>query len=87
MAFESLDSFFADFGIAATVGAVSLVGVFDNDYGDPLGLVAGARKVLTIQSADAPTVAVGTSVVVSGTTYSVAAIEPDGTGLSRLVLK
>jgi len=72
----------ADFG-----GGVVVDGIYDADYGDPLGLVAGATKVLMIQSASVPGAAVGQSVTIGGTSYSIASVEPDGTGITRLRLK
>lgn len=88
MAFtENFPDFMADFGVAATVGAVSLTGIFDSAYQDVLGLVAGSQPVLLVETALIPAAVVGTSVVIGSTTYSIAELQPDGTGLTRLVLK
>lgn len=88
MAFvEDPAPFLPDFGVAATVGGVSLTGIFDNNYADPFGMVASSSPALLIVSSAAPSVAVGNTVVVGGVSYSVAEIQPDGTGLARLMLK
>lgn len=88
MAFvEDTAPFLADFGVAATVGGVSLTGIFDNAYADPFGIVASASPVLLIVSSAAPSAAVGNTVVVGGITYTIAEIQPDGTGITRLMLK
>ncbi|MBU0752367.1 MAG: hypothetical protein KJ787_13925 [Gammaproteobacteria bacterium] len=84
---EDLTQFTADFGVAATVGAVSLTGIFNNAYQDAFGLVAGSSPVLLVVSAAAPSAAVGDSVTVGSTSYTIARVEPDGTGITRLLLQ
>lgn len=87
MAFtEDLAPFFADFGIAATVGGVSVVGIFDAAYADPLGIVS-SQPILTVVAADVAHAAQGAAVSINATSYTIAAIEPDGSGLSRLALR
>lgn len=72
----------------ATVGAVSGVeGIFDNAYQDAFGIVASPQPSLLIASSSAASAAVGDSVVANSTTYTVAEIQPDGTGMTRLLLK
>lgn len=91
MAFaESLAPFFADFGVTATVGGVSVRGIFDN--GHTLATVANAGMSGTLPTLTLPTVAVtasvvGQTVVVGGTSYVCTAHEPDGTGVSVLMLE
>jgi hypothetical protein len=88
MAFvEDAAPFLTDFGIVATVGGVSVRGIFDNAAADPFGVVAGTQPTLLIATADLGSAAVGTAAVIVGTTYSIAEIQPDGTGMTRLVLK
>lgn len=71
--------------VLATVGGVSVGGIFDNAYTDPLGF-AGSFPALTCASADVSTAAQGTAVVVDGVSYTVAAIKPDGSGITLLQL-
>lgn len=72
---------------AADIGGYSGVpGIFDAAYADALG-IAGAAPVLTIVSAHAPEAAYGDAVAVNGDSYTVARVEPDGTGMLRLILE
>lgn len=76
--------------VTATVNNISVQGIFDNAY--QLATVgtygmASTAPVLTIKTSDVPTNPVGTGVVVNGTNYQIAAHEPDGTGISRLILE
>ena len=84
---ENFPSFLADFGVAATVDGVAVTGIFDNDYGDPLGLVAGSRPVLQVIASAVPSVDLGDAVTIGALSYTVAEIQPDGTGMTRLVLE
>jgi len=89
MAFaEHLAGYFTDFGITATVGGVSVRGIFNNGYDAAFaGLVAGSAPILKIVQADAPAASYGTAVVINGTSYTVAEVQDDGTGIRDLVLK
>jgi hypothetical protein len=88
MAFvEDLTGFLADFGIAATVGATAVTVIYDTDYGDPMGLIAGSRTVITCISSQVSAADVGTAVSIGATSYTVAEVQPDGTGITRLVLE
>ncbi len=84
---EDFAEFMADFGVSAKVGATVVTGIFDNAEADTFGLVANTRSVLTVATEDIPAAAVGTTVVVDGTTYTIAELQPDGTGITRLMLK
>lgn len=75
-----------DFGTAATVGGVEVIGIFDAAYQDALG-IAGNTPVLQCASADIPDVAQGAAVSIGARRYTVVAIEPDGTGLTLLRLQ
>lgn len=80
-------AFFTDFAIDATVAGVPVRGIFDAAYADVLGLVAGSTPVLTCASRDVTEAAVGASVTINATVYTVAEVHPDGTGMTRLLLK
>lgn len=88
MAFtETLAPFFSDFAATScTIGGASVAAIFSNQSADALQ-VAGTQPVLTVKSSDVSATARGTAVVVNGTNYTVARIEPDGTGLSRVTLE
>ena len=83
---EDLAPFFADFGIAATVGGVSVRGIFDNLYAVTLGFAAGTTPQLVVASASIPLVAQDDAVVIATISYTVTAVEPDGTGMTLLRL-
>ena len=83
---ETLPAYFADFGVSATVGGVSVQGIFDAAYTDPLGM-AGNQPQLTVATADLPAVAVGQAVTINTFAYTVVGIEPDGTGITTLQLR
>ncbi len=96
MAFaENLDDFLDTthgFAVAATYqGASTVNGIFDNEYfEDTVGQGAGAestRPVFVCKASDVPTVAHGHTLLIGATTYHVIAVEPDGQGMTRLVLE
>lgn len=90
MAFtESLAAFLDTAGFAEylTIGAGSVAAIFDNAFSDPFGIVAGTTPVFHAASADVSTLAVGDTVTRGATAYTVAEIQPDGTGITRVVLK
>lgn len=71
-----------------TIGAAAVDAVFDNGYATatvgPYG-VASSQPALTLSSEYA--LPVGDAITVNGTAYVVSAHEPDGTGISRLMLE
>lgn len=74
----------------ATVAGLTVRAIFNNGYA--LGNVgmfgmASSQPTLTLASADVSTDPVGASVLVGAVAYLVAAHEPDGTGISRLLLE
>ena len=84
---ELLADYMPDFGTACSVGGVAVHGIFDAAYADVFGIVAGTRPALLIASADAPDVAIDDAVTIGATTYTVAVVQPDGTGMTRLLLE
>lgn len=85
---ETLAPYFTDFGITATVGGVAVRGIFNNGYAEALaGIVAGSAPILKCVQTDIAAVTRGTAVVVNGTSYTVAEIQDDGTGIRDLVLE
>jgi hypothetical protein len=90
MAFaENIDDFMPDFSVSCSIGPVVFLAVFDNPQADTFGIVANtassilaSTEELTIASA-----AVGSSIIVDSTTYTIAEMQQDGTGMTRLMLK
>jgi hypothetical protein len=89
---EDLSAFFlpADFAQAATLAGVDVLAIFDNGYAfGNAGLtgMSSTQPSLVLATASVPTNPVGATAVVGAATYVVAAHEPDGTGISRLLLE
>lgn len=92
MAFvEDLAPFFntRDFAVAALwKGVTSVDGIFGAPYRSPLDdIVEASAPTFTCASADIATVAHGDSLAIGAKTYKVAAVEPDGTGVTLLRLE
>ncbi len=78
--------------LANAAGTLSVGGtaelIFDNGYAGAFnGMVGDTDPVCTGKTADLSAVTVGSTVTISSTTYTVCAIEPDGTGMTALRLK
>lgn len=73
----------------ASLAGAAVRGIFD--AGHALGQVgigmAGTQSMFTLATASIVGEAVGQSLVIGSTTYTVAAHEPDGTGVSVLLLE
>lgn len=90
---EDAAAFFADFGQPATVGVQAVQGVFDNAHA--LGAVGGfagmgiatTQPRLTCATASLPANPVGQACTVASGSYVVAEHQPDGTGISVLLLE
>lgn len=76
-----------EFGVAATVGAATLYGIFDDEYIETLD-ATGTVPVFICRSSDvtANNIIRATSITINSTAYTVRNIKPDGTGMSVLVL-
>ena len=70
----------------ATVAGVVVAGIFDNSYADIYSM-DGLAPSMQCATSDVSTAMRGTAVVVNSVSYTVAGIEPDGTGMTRLVLE
>ena len=72
--------------VVATVGGSSVGALFDNGFSSAFD-IAGSGPRITLPTSSAPSAALGDAVTVSGVSYTVAGIEPDGTGLTVLRLQ
>ncbi len=73
-----------------TLNGAAVSAIFDAPYANAsVGAYGMAASVpmLTLATASVPATPVGATAVVNGATYTVAAHEPDGTGISRLLLE
>lgn len=92
---EDLALYFDTDATAGLASAVTLDGqakaaIFDNEY--QLGTVANTgmattMPMLTLPTSSVPASPVGKAAVVGGVTYTVVEHQPDGTGVSRLMLE
>lgn len=93
MAFaEDFSAFFgtSDFAVAAIIDGRPVNGIFDNDYAavrGELGDVESNRPAFMCAAADVASVAYGDTAKVSGVSYTVRGIHPDGTGVTVLILE
>lgn len=89
---EALATFFntAEFGTSAVLDGVAVVGILDKGYAlGNVGLVgmAGNQPMFILSTAQVDGDPVGQTLTVGTDSYIVAAHEPDGTGVSRLMLE
>lgn len=87
---EDPSLFLADFGVAATLEGAATHGIFDNGYAlGNVGLtgMASTQPTFTLPTASISGEPVGQTLVVNAISYYVSAHEPDGTGMSRLILE
>lgn len=82
---ENTAAFLVDFGVNATINSQTVRCIFDNASDDAFAVIAGTGPRLLCS--DSAVVAIGNSVSVNGGNYTVTAIEPDGTGFKRVILK
>ena len=83
---ETLTDFLPDFGIAATRnGTTSVTGLFDKAYAEAFGMIAGNDPVFRCLTSVG--MARGDTLSISGTTYTVMEIQPDGTGIDLCKLE
>jgi hypothetical protein len=73
-------------GEPVTINGQPVWAVADNAYVNVLDLAAGTRPQLIARSSDVAAVVTGAGVVMQGTAYNVAEIQPDGTGMTTLIL-
>lgn len=75
------------FAVNAVLGAATVPVIFDAAFADVLGIVAATQPVALASSADVSAATVGGTITIEAVAYTIAEIQPDGTGLTRLMLK
>lgn len=89
---ENLAPFFAesDFASQAVLAGVNVLGIFTDPYAmgsvGGLGMATG-KPTFALASSDVPANPVGLQLVVGGVSYEIADAQPDGTGVTTLVLE
>lgn len=77
-------------GTAATYSGSTVNGIFDNEFFEADGGTVGvesAQPLFTCQTDDVSGIAHGDSITISGTAYTVRGVQPDGTGVTQLILE
>ena len=88
---ENFAPFFneSDFATSAVLAGVTVSGIFADGYavgGVGIGMATG-RYTFVLPTAAVPVDVVGQGLSVGGTSYVVAAAQPDGTGITTLELE
>jgi S-adenosylmethionine/arginine decarboxylase-like enzyme len=85
---EDLAPFFnvADFADAATLDGVAVSGIFDNGYEEAFGMTTHEARY-TMASSEAASATNASVLVVRSTSYRVRVPQPDGTGVTVLLLE
>lgn len=79
-----------EFAAPAMLAGAQVRGIFDNAYRQgEVGYngMASTQPVFLVATSDVPANPVGASLVVNATSYLIASVEPDGTGMSQLFLE
>jgi hypothetical protein len=85
---ENLAPFFnvAEFASSATLDGASVSGIFDNAYTDIMG-IASRVPMFTLPTASASAATQASVLITGGVTYRVTSVQPDGTGVTALMLE
>jgi hypothetical protein len=88
MLVEDFNEFFISSELAedATIGTATVAGIFDNQFVEVNG-IEGVRPVFTCEAAKVTNLGHDKSIKIKNVTYKVAGVQPDGTGLSSLILE
>ena len=85
---EDLSLYTKAFGVPVTLDGAVVSGIFDDRHAEGFDdMMTGSNPRVSMSTADASAAVRGSVVVIDGTTYSVAAIQPDGTGWTVLTLQ
>lgn len=88
MVAEDLSLYTKAFGVPVTLDGVAVTGIFDDRHAEGFDdMLTGGNPRVSMPAANAAAAVRGSVVVVGGVTYSVAAIQPDGTGWTVLTLQ
>ena len=71
--------------VSAVVNGRQVSGIFDNGFNDAIG-IAGSSPMLDCISDEVDAVR-GDTVTIGTTAYTVVTVQPDGTGMTRLILQ
>jgi hypothetical protein len=82
---EDLSVFFDDddFALAGTVSGTEILGIFDREYLNALGIVSGANPVFLVKTSDSAPV--NGTLALSGTNYAIRDRQPVDDGATVLL--
>ena len=84
---ENMNAFLSNFAVTALLpGAVQVNVIFDEQYASPFDISASRPSCLG-KSTDLDTLLFGSEIAIDGVDYVVRSVEPDGTGMTRLMLE
>lgn len=86
---EDLDPFFEDFGEDATWNTTTFKVVFHNEYEAAVlftGEIETRNPYVEVKDSDISGIVHGNVLTIDGTAYKVTGIQPDGTGITVLLL-
>lgn len=85
---EDLSPFFnaAELATAATLDGAAVTGIFDNAYTEVFGMASRAPMFM-LPTASASSATQASVLVTGGVTYRVTSVQPDGTGVTTLMLE
>lgn len=75
------------FAVNATLGVATVPVIFDAAFSEALDIVGSTQPVAIGASSDLAPAAVGGTITINAVAYTIAEIQPDGTGITRLMLK
>jgi hypothetical protein len=84
---EDLSAFFVDHAASATWEAATIRGIFDRTYAEAFGIIGGNSPRFICAASDVAGAATGDEITIAETVYTIAEIQPDGTGLVQLILE
>lgn len=88
---SDLDEFLnnEEFAVEMTIGSNTIYGIFDDEYNAvdlQTGQIAQTEPQIIVKTSDVSGISLDTEVSINGTTYKIKEIQPDGTGLTTLIL-
>ena len=86
---ENPADFMPDFSVAARIGPVVFSAILDDAQADTFGIVSltNTNLLASLEDLSIAGAVVGSTVVVNGKSYAITALQQDGTGLTRVLLK
>lgn len=86
---EDLSVFFDEdaFAVSAVLDGTTISVIFDREYAQAFDGIASTAPVATAPGASVSAATTASVLVVAGNTYRVRSVQPDGTGVSRLILE